>query len=339
LIASRALLTTFFETPTPLLLVELGSEANTFKEEIAAGLAAQGRRSIPCAYLYDQCGALLYEEITRTPEYYPARTETSILQRIAPALRERLGPVRLIELGSGSSQKTRILLDAWRAKHEEALYVPIDVSRAMLAQSAASLVADYRGLRSLGLIGRYEEALAVLPTSRGSLVCFLGGTIGNFTPEEQSSFFLKIAQQMHPGDHLLIGFSRQPHAKKSIKTIRNAYDDASGVTAKFSLNLLARINRELGANFDLSQFAHVAIYNEAKQQIEIYIESLIEQEVRIEALERAYSFSKGERIFTEISRRYAPEELVRWFGERGFSCEEHFSDEAELFGLLLLQYK
>jgi L-histidine N-alpha-methyltransferase len=336
---ASSLLTAFFETPTPLLLVELGTEANSFKEEIAAGLSTPGRRSIPCAYLYDQQGALLYEEITRTPEYYPARTETSILQKIAPMLRERLGAVRLIELGSGASVKTRLLLDAWRAKEEEVLYIPIDVSRAMLAQSAASLVADYQGLRILGLIGRYEEALAALPTSRGSLVCFLGGTIGNFEPQEQSLFFQKIAQRMHPGDHLLLGFSRQPHPKKSIQMIREAYDDASGVTAQFSLNLLARINRELNANFVLAQFAHVAVYNESKQQIEIYIESLIAQEVRIEELGRSYFFSKGERIFTEISRRYDPQELAHWFEARGFSCQEHFSDEVGLFGLLLLQYK
>jgi dimethylhistidine N-methyltransferase len=312
---------------------------NAFQEAIAEGFAEPGRRSIPCAYLYDQPGSLLYEEITRTREYYPTRAEASILQKISPLLRERLGPARLIELGSGSSQKTRLLLNAWRAHQEETLYLPIDVSRAMLAHSSASLAADYRALRILALIGRYEESLAVLPPSSSSLLCFLGGTIGNFAPEAQSEFIGQLSRRMSLGEHLLLGFSRRPHPKKAVQVIQDAYNDAAGITAQFNLNLLARINRELGGSFSLSQFAHVAFYNEEREQVEIYIESLAAQDVYISALGRSYHFSKGERIFTEISRRYDPEELARWFEARGFSCEESFSDEAALFGLLLLKYK
>jgi L-histidine Nalpha-methyltransferase len=319
------------------LVLDVGSRVEHLREDIANGFAIPGRRSIPCTYFYDQVGSEIYEEITRLPEYYPTRTEAAILRAVAPELHRRLGASWILELGSGSSSKTRLLLDAWRAGTASALYTPIDVSREMLRSTAEALCADYPSLRVLALLGRYEDALAALPTCEDALVCFLGGTLGNFEPDAQARFFQNLAGRMAPGSHLLLGFDRRPHTGKPARRIYEAYNDAAGVTARFNLNLLARINRELGANFRVERFAHIAPYNEPKAQIEMYLESLDDQEVAIEALSRSYVFSRGERILTEISRKYDPKALAGWFGERGFSCVEIFSDDAGLFGLLLLR--
>jgi L-histidine Nalpha-methyltransferase len=291
----------------------------------------------PRPYFYDLAGSRIYEEITALPEYYPTRTEAGILAGCAGALRRRLGPARLVELGSGSSQKTRLLLDAWGAADEPTLYAPIDVSAGMLQASAEALVADYPALRVLALAGRYEDGLAALPPSPRALYTFLGGTIGNFAPDAQDAFARLIAARMSPGAHLLLGFDRRPNAKKSARRIFEAYNDAAGVTARFNLNLLVRLNRELGADFRVDRFAHVAPYNEELDRIEMYLESLEDQEVFVPALGRAYRFARGERILTEISRKHDAEELAAWFEARGFSCEEGFGDRGGLFGVLLLR--
>lgn len=334
----RGQIEAFLSSPTSRLCVlALGAPEERLAQDVLRGFANAGRRFLPSTYFYNALGSEIYEEITALPEYYPTRTEAAILRDAAPVIRKLLGPVRIVELGSGSSQKTRILFDAWRAQREETLYVPIDVSHSMLASTAEALVSEYRGLRVLALAGRYEEGLAALPPSAASLITFLGGTIGNFEPEQQEIFFARLSDRMSPGSAFLLGFDRRAHLKKPTEIISRAYNDEAGVTARFNLNLLTRLNQELGADFRLESFRHEAIYNEEKHQIEMYLESLAEQTVNIPALSRSYLFSKGERILTEISRKFDPEELASWFEARGFQKEAFFGDPAELFGLLLFR--
>ena len=327
--------TAFLRSGERLAVVDLGGPEARLGEDILRGFAEPGRRSIPCTYFYDRLGSAIYEEITELPEYYPARTEAAILRRIAPDLRRRLGPVPLIELGSGSSQKTRILLDAWGGP---ATYVPIDVSRAMLARAAEALIGEYPSLRVLALAGTYEDALDALaetPLAPERLVMFLGGTIGNFTPAATTAFFARLAEVIPAGGHFLLGFDRQPHAGKSRQLVLDAYNDRAGVTARFNMNLLVRLNRELGADFRLPAWAHDAVYDDAENQIEMYLESLEDQQVRIPALGHSYRFARGERILTEISRKLDPGAVATELTGHGFAVVEQLGDDEQRFGLVL----
>lgn len=323
----------------PLLVLPLGLADPTrrMREEVEAGLSSEVQRWIPPTYFYDQAGSELYEAITALPEYYPTRTEAALLATIAPLLSRELGTPEIIELGSGSSTKTRVLFDAFASAGKAATYVPIDISPAMLTDSAHRLIGEYPGMRILGLVGDYEDALSTLPSGRDRLVLFLGGTIGNFPPDVQATFFGRLAELMEPGQHLLLGFDRRAHALKSPHIIQAAYDDAQGVTARFNLNVLRHINRALGADFQLDHWRHRALYNEQDHQIEMYLESKQAQEVHIHALDRRFRFEKGERVLTELSRKFDPDELADWFGERGFPCVRHWSDAAGYFGLMLLR--
>lgn len=306
------------------------------RAEIAAGLASQPR-CIPPTYFYDAVGSALYEQITQLDAYYPTRTEASLLRRLAPQLARALGNPEIVELGSGSSRKTRLLLDAFAAHGQTLTYVPIDVNQAMLLETAECLVKEYPNLRVMGLAGQFEEALDVLPPSSQRLVLFLGGTIGNFTPTFQEAFIERLAKSMAPDSHLLLGFDRRPHARKPERRIHAAYNDARGLTARFNLNLLERLNRELGADFRHGAWLHRALYNPVEHQIEMYLESRVAQEVRLEGLGLAVSFEAQERILTEISRKFNPSELAGWFEDRGFRAVEHWSDERQDFSVMLFK--
>lgn len=306
------------------------------RAEVAAGLGSQPR-CIPPTYFYDAAGSALYEAITRLDEYYPTRTEAELLQRLAPQLARALGNPELVELGSGSSHKTRILLEAFSAHGRGLTYVPIDVSHAMLLETAERLVTQYPTLRVMGLAGQFEDALDMLPPSSQRLVLFLGGTIGNFTPTYQEAFFTRLADGMAPGSHLLLGFDRRPHARKPASRIRAAYNDSRGITARFNLNLLARLNRELGADFRLAAWRHRAHYNPLEHQIEMYLESQEAQEVTLEALGLTVRFEPQEAILTEISRKFDPSELAGWFEDRGFRAIQHCTDEQQDFSLMLFR--
>jgi L-histidine N-alpha-methyltransferase len=305
------------------------------RREVLTGLSDPVRRSIPPAYLYDARGSELYERITELPEYYPARTEASLLRQIAPLLAERLELSQLVELGSGSSVKTRLLLDAFQACDRPLTYIPIDISRSMLAQSAQSLSAAYPGMRVLGLAASFEEALALLPDCAQRLVIFLGGTLGNLSPIQQDAFFAGLRAAMPVGNHLLLGFDCRAHAGKPAPLIHAAYNDAQEVTAAFNLNLLRRLNRELGADFRLERWLHRAEYVLPEHQIEMVLVSLEDQEVRVAG--QAYRFRKGEGILTEISRKFDPLELAAWLDPRGFSLQACWMDPGASFGLMLLR--
>ncbi len=324
----------------PLLLLDAGraEDRGRMVREVTQGLGDPVQKSIPPTYFYDREGSDIYEEITELPEYYPTRTEAALLQRILPELRRLVCPQQLVELGSGSSTKTRLLFEVFPKDQSGSapVYIPIDVSRSMLEQTARRLVKEYPHLRVLGLAGQYEDAIQSLPPSNSRLVVFLGGTIGNFTPTFQSAFFTRLALFLRPGNHLLLGFDRRAHQRKPTHVIDAAYNDAQGTTARFNLNLLRRLNRELGADFVPSNFAHRALYNPSNDQIEMHLSSLCDQTVHVPP-GGAYHFRQGETILTELSRKFDPDELATWFSSRGFRCVQKWTDDAEYFGLMLLK--
>jgi dimethylhistidine N-methyltransferase len=325
-----------------LLTLQDRDALSVMRHEVAEGLASPRRRSIPPTYFYDETGSQLYEAITRLPEYYPTRTEAALLKTVAPELARWVQPGQLVELGSGSSTKTRILFDAFftAQPHAGLVYVPIDVSATMMRETADQLVAQYSALRVLGLISQFETGIACLnqlPSTGERLIVFLGGTLGNFTPAYQTWFFRHLSQSMQSGERLLLGFDRCPHPGKPVERIVAAYNDAQGVTAAFNRNLLTHLNHALGAQFDASAWRHEAIYNAEAHQIEMYLVSQLAQQVSIEALEQTVAFEAGERILTEISRKFDPEALGAWFTDCWLDAEQCWSDPEGLFGLLLLR--
>ncbi len=304
--------------------------------EVAEGLEAR-RRMLPYAYFYDPYGAMLFESITALPEYYQTRAEAAILAELAPELATLCEGGPLVELGSGSSAKTRTLLDAWQRDEKPLLYVPVDINETGLLEAAEDLTGQYNRLQVLGLAGFYEEALHLLPDMQNKLFLFLGGSIGNFTVAFQHVFFRNLMQSMGQGSRLLLGFDRRPHGRKPVERIISAYNDRQRVTEAFNLNMLSHINQRLEANFDVSRWTHRAIYNEAAHQIEMYLESDCFQTVYVRALGREFVFEQGECILTEISRKFDPTELAAWFERLGYCCLRQWSDPEENFGMMLLE--
>lgn len=335
--AARAFLTGDAPDVQVLRLAD-SAEAGRMRAEVLEGLQAAPQRWISPTYLYDDEGSAIYEAITELPEYYPTRTEAAMLAEFAPRIAERTAARKVLELGSGSSTKTRTILRALLEGGAPLTYIPVDVSEGMLEQSALALKDELPGLRVLGLAGRYEDAFETLEPQRDLLAIFLGGTIGNFPPDYQEAFFAGLGRILAPGSRFLLGFDRQAHAGKPPAVIQAAYDDEQGVTAQFNLNVLAHLNRALGADFKLGAWRHVARYDEAKHQIEMYLESATEQVVTFPD-GPAIRFEAHERILTEISRKFDPDALAAWFEARGFRAIERFNDARDYFGLLLLERK
>jgi len=306
-----------------------------FQAAVARGLSARPR-AIPPACLYDARGSALYEAIVELPEYYPARTEEALLGAITTELAALLRHHEVVELGSGSSWKTRRILAAMGAGARPLTYVPVDVNPGMLAASGAALCEAFPGLAVRGLASRFEDALASLTPAPARLFVFLGGTIGNLSPDEQDALFNAMARAMGPGSHLLLGFDRRAHAGKPAQLIHLAYNDARGVTAEFNLNLLVRLRRELGATIRLESWSHQAFYDSDLHRIEMHLRALEAQVVAIPSLGLEVAFEAGEGILTEISRKFDPDELAAWCAACGFAVVASWSDPAERFGLLLL---
>lgn len=269
--------------------------------EVVKGLS-QTPKSLPAQYFYDDQGSVLFEQICELPEYYPTRTETAILQAYAPVIANLTGPCELVELGSGSSTKTRLLLDAYNQMGPTPWYCPIDVSGGMLEQSAITLLKDYPSLNIHGYVGTYEAALASLsqPQLPTRMVCFLGSTLGNLNPQECQTFFDQLRRSLQPGEYLLLGVDLQ----KSPQQLEAAYNDSQGITAAFNLNMLRHLNWRFRGNFQLENFEHLAFYNTVDHQIEMHLRSLYPQRVRLAALDLTIEFEQGETIRTEISRKF-----------------------------------
>lgn len=298
--------------------------------EVADGLAAT-QKELPPKYFYDHRGSELFEEITRLPEYYPTRTERSILEAWMPGLVAGLGTRTLIELGAGSAEKSRVILDAMRAAGTAELYVPIDVSATFLSHTAARLRREYPGLKVEPAVADIGEALNLprrLP--RPALLAFLGSTIGNFYPAEAISLLRRVRAAMEPGDRFLMGAD----LRKDVARIERAYNDSRGVTAEFNRNMLRVLNHELGADFDPESFEHRAFYQRQAHRIEMHLVSSRPQVVTIPGI-GPVSFARGETLRTEISCKHDRDSVAQLFRAAGLRVESWRTDPEGLFALVV----
>ena len=295
----------------------------------------QTPKTIPAKYFYDDRGSLLFEQICELPEYYLTRTETAILQQYAHEIANLTGHCELVELGSGSSTKTRILLDAYNQLGYPLHYIPVDVSGGILESSAKDLLVKYPSLQVHGLVSTYELALQRLtPTQLPSrMICFIGSTLGNLKPEECDDFLSKITAAMEPGEYFLLGIDLQ----KPKEILEAAYNDSQGVTAAFNLNMLQHLNQRFQGNFDSNRFEHQAFYNESQHQIEMHLRSLKAQQVQLQALDLTIDFECGETILTEISRKFNLNTMQQELQTRGLRPLKAWTDANQWFGLLLCQ--
>ncbi|NEO99967.1 MAG: L-histidine N(alpha)-methyltransferase [Symploca sp. SIO2E9] len=303
-------------------------------KDIITGLTQTQKRLAP-RYFYDDKGSQLFEQICELPEYYPTRTEAWLLQEYAPEIAKLTGACELVELGSGSSTKTRLLLDPYQQQGYPLRYVPIDVSGGILKESARQLLIDYPTLEVQGQVGTYEQAMSKLtptPLPR-RMVSFLGSTLGNFTAPECDRFFGQITALLKEGDYFLLGIDLQ----KPKEILEAAYNDAQGVTAEFNLNMLAHLNWRFQGNFELSSFTHKAIYNQFQNQIEMYLYCHQPQTVCLENLNLMIEFEAGESILTEISRKFNLEHMQQYLQAQGLKSIKAWRDPKHWFALLLCQ--
>ena len=305
----------------------------TFAEEISSSLNRDSKFITP-KFFYDKKGSDLFEKICTLPEYYPTRTEIGILKNLQAELPSFMDDsFRLVELGSGASVKTRLLIDIFSKIQQTTEYFPIDISE-ILAESSEQLLRDYDNLRITGIIDTYEGGLEFLKNydNKNNLILFLGSSFGNFPPANGKIFLEKINSTMKPGDLFLIGLD----LVKDSQILESAYDDAQGVTAKFNLNVLSRINDELDADFNLNNFSHYSTYNEKDQRIEMYLKSLVNQSVIISKSNLSLNLEKNELIHTEYSHKYTLEQIKTLLESTGFKINHTWLDENTHFSLTLV---
>jgi len=323
------------QRPSRLEFHDFSPDLGDFRQALLSGLSRPGK-SIPCRFLYDARGSALFDRICELPEYYPTRTELSILRAIAPEVAERVGPgAQMIELGGVNSLKARILLDAldWPAA-----YIPVDISREHLRASAEEIHAEKPGLSVLAVCADYTQPfeLPIAPGGGRRLGFFPGSTIGNLQPDEAIGFLASWAERLGPGSAMIVGVD----LRKDPAILEPAYDDAQGVTADFSRNLLVRANRELGADFDIAAFAHRARYDVPSGRIVINLESLADQTVRLpssDGPDALIPFAKGERVHTEDSYKYSVDGFKALSRAAGFRPAAHWTDAHQLFSVHYLE--
>ncbi len=313
-----------------ITLIEPSTPVATIAEDVARGLTRADKRLHP-KYFYDERGSELFDRICDTPEYYLTRTEQALLERYAGRVMHACRPRNMLEFGSGTSRKTRLLLDAWTDVGPRT-YWPFDVSAEMLEFVVEALAVEYPGLAVHGLIGDYTAGLENLPRMTGvTLALFLGSTLGNFEQHQGTEFFDQIARRSMPGDYLLLGADLD----KDPTIIEAAYNDSAGITAEFNRNILAVLNRELDADFELERFEHRAHYDRVRRRVEMHLISTRRQNVHIGALRLNLSFSPGETICTEISRKFTVEELGELLAGAGFEPISQMIDETYPYALVL----
>jgi L-histidine N-alpha-methyltransferase len=290
-------------------------------------------KELPPKHFYDTAGSLLFDRICGLPEYYPTRTERAILSEHAAEIVGRTGAGELVELGSGMPDKSRLLLDAMREAGTLERYVPFDVSEHVVELAAERLAEDYPGLRVHGVVGDFERHLGAIPPAEDGtrVVAFLGGTIGNFLPGSRRRFLRSVAGTLRRGDRLLLGTD----LVKDPAVLEAAYNDSQGVTAAFNKNVLAVVNRELGADFDLDAFEHVAFFDRHQEWIEMRLRALEPQEVTIPALDITVHFGHREELRTEISAKFTRGRLAADLRAAGLQLEEMYVDADELFAVTL----
>src|SRR5271169_3946826 len=306
-----------------------------FAADVRSGLTKPGQKELLSKYLYDDIGSALFEVISHLPEYGLTRADERLLRRHGHDIVERLAtPLSVAELGSGSGRKTRHVLEAL-CRRQRTAYYPIEISPSALAMCEREL-SDIESISILGFEREYLDGLLEVAAHRSSgqhlLVLFLGSTIGNFDRPAGMAFLAEVRRILQPGDSLLLGTDLE----KSSAQLLHAYDDALGVTAAFNLNLLARINRELEADFDLARFAHVAKINHEARSVEMHLRSTCRQTVSIPAAEVVVEFLEGETIWTESSHKYSADEIFSIAGDAGFQCEAQWVDEPWPFAESLL---
>jgi dimethylhistidine N-methyltransferase len=314
---------------TTIELIDLHPAPASLRDEVLDGLS-RNPKVLPCKLFYDERGSVLFDEICRLPEYYPTRTETAILEDRAGEIGALIGPgAEILELGSGSSRKIRILLEALESP---AAYVPIDISREHLRRSATALAGEFPDLRVVAVCADYTSEVELPDLGEDRRVAFFpGSTIGNFEPDEAAGFLRRIATLVGRGGGLVIGVD----LKKDRATLERAYDDAAGVTAAFNLNILSHINGALGADFDLARFHHVALWNETEGRIEMHLESRVGQTVSVAG--RRFRLAAGERIHTENSYKYEIGEFHRLAARAGLKARRTWTDENGLFSVHFLE--
>jgi len=303
-----------------------GRAPDTLAEDVRAGLSAE-RKRLPPKYFYDARGSELFDRITSVAEYYPTRCERAILNRRAPDLVE--GMRELVELGSGTASKTRALLYAMAAAGTLDRYVPFDVDESVVKASADELAELYPGLAVHGVVGDFESDLGAIPEGERRLFAFLGGTVGNFEPEQRARFLARIRGLLGPTDRLILGTD----LVKDTAMLEAAYDDAGGVTAEFNLNVLRVLNAELEADFDLDAFEHVAVFVDEHERIEMRLRSLRDQTVSIPGAQITADFAQGEEMLTEISSKFTPQRIAQELTAAGLSLDELITDEQGLFAV------
>ncbi|HEX7165597.1 MAG TPA: L-histidine N(alpha)-methyltransferase [Acidimicrobiales bacterium] len=298
--------------------------------DVRAGLTSSPKR-MPPVWFYDDVGSQLFDEITRLPEYYLTRAERSILDAHARDIAELAKADTLVELGSGTSEKTRILLDALRDAGSLARFVPLDVSEQTLRDAAMSIASDYAGIDVHAVVGDFHRHLADLPRDGTWLVAFLGSTIGNLDPAERRRFLFDLDCAMEAGDRLLLGTD----LVKPVEVLLAAYDDEQGVTARFNKNLLSVLNREVGATFEPERFAHVARWNADASRMEMWLRSLADQTVEVAGLGFEVTFAVGEEMRTEISSKFTEAGVRDELWEAGFVVDASWTDDEGRFLLTL----
>jgi L-histidine N-alpha-methyltransferase len=304
--------------------------ARQLADDVRAGLTSTPK-TLPPKYFYDARGSELFDAITRLPEYYPTRAERAILAAVAAEIADVTGAETLIELGSGTSEKTRLLLAALRGAGTLERFVPFDVDPAVLKDASAAVSGEFPGLRVEPIVGDFEQHLPMLPSGPRRLVAFLGSTIGNLAPEQRARFLRALRATLRPGDSLLLGTD----LVKAPERLVAAYDDSAGVTAEFNRNVLAVVNRDLGGDFDLDAFAHVALWDPTNEWIEMRLRADQRQVVHVRALDLTVEFDAGEEMRTEISAKFRRERVTSELDAAGFAVQRWWTDPAEDFAVTL----
>ena len=300
------------------------------RADVSSGLTAEPK-TLPPKYFYDARGSELFDEITRLPEYYPTRAETLILRQHAEDIARVSQARTLVELGSGTSAKTRLLLRALTEAGTLDRFVPFDVDLVVLTQAAELISAEYPQLTVAPVIGDFEEHLTMLAGGERQMIAFLGSTIGNLEPVARGRFLREVSSVLRPGDTFLLGTDLVKDAGR----LQRAYDDSAGVTAAFNRNVLTVVNRELGADFDVDAFEHVAVWDAEHEWIEMRLLSTREQQVRVEDLGLQVRFETGEQMRTEISAKFHPDGVAEELGRVGLRVVQFWTDPDGDFGLSL----
>ena len=307
------------------------------RQDVKQGLVERPR-SLPPKYFYDEVGSKLFDSICKTQDYYPTRTELALLQKHANEIVALVNSHTCVELGAGTSAKTEVLLSEISAffNKSKSYYVSIDVCEEVLVETAHRLLNNFENLFIQSIVGEYVPSIQVLPNFDDPvLFMFIGSSIGNFTEQESIKLLSNVANKMTSDDHFLIGMDRV----KDKNIFEQAYDDREGVTAKFNLNVLTVLNKDLGANFNLDNFSHEAVYNENEQQIEMYLISNSDQQVHFVDLNETLHFERGEKILTEISRKYSKESIHRLLEKSGLVEVKHYEPDNKYFSLVLAKRK